>query len=120
MTNVDAFSLGITARKYARKMVELESRGNGDQLNAMERVGSDCGMTARSIRRLINGETKDPGVSVFARIYQAYLDLCERHIEKLTRELEDSKQGISDAAFADFDSEIASLRQRLNAAKERI
>lgn len=120
MTNVGAFSLGNAARKYARKMVELESRGNGDQLNAMQRVGSDCGMTSRSIRRLINGETKDPGVSIFARVYAAYLEVCERHIQKLTRELEESKQGLSDAAFADFDTEIASLRKKLNAAKERI
>ncbi|WP_322887069.1 hypothetical protein U8C36_17675 [Sinorhizobium medicae] len=60
---VDAFT-PQKAATYARRMVKRETRRNGDQLNALERVGRKCGLTARSLRRSISRETKDPGISV--------------------------------------------------------
>lgn len=117
MSSVE-FSNDLTA-SYARKMVELESRGNGDQLNALERVARRCGMGTRSLRRLINGETKDPSISVFGRVRAAYLDLCERQITKLQHEVEVDKARYGDAAFADLGREIQTLAEKVRQAKGR-
>jgi hypothetical protein len=118
MSTVDAFTPEMTAA-YARKMVERESRGNGDQLNALERVGRRCGMTARSLRRLINGETKDPGLSVFARVRSAYLDYCARQIAELQHEIEVEKARIGgDDTFADLAAEAEVLAAKIERARK--
>lgn len=116
MSSVDALSPDLAA-KYARKMVERESRGNGDQMNALERVGRHCGMTARSLRRLLNGETRDPGIAVFGRIRAAYLDLCQRQITELQHEIEIEKARFGDASFEDLDREVEALAQKVRQAK---
>lgn len=117
---VDAFAPD-TAARYARKMVERESRGNGDQLNALERVGRRCGMTSRSLRRLINGETKDPGLSVFSRVRAAYLDYCARQIAELQLEIEIEKArtGLDDT-FADLAAEAELLAAKIEKAKRGV
>lgn len=74
MSTVDMFSPDIAAQ-YGRKMVEIESRGNGDQMNALERVGRECGLKARALRRIINGETT-PTLPVFLRMRAGYLNIC--------------------------------------------
>lgn len=116
MSTLGAFSPDITAA-YARKMVELESRGNGDQMNAIDRVARKCGMGQRALRRLINGETRDPGLTVFGRVRAAYLDLCERHIQRLQADIETDMRIHGDAAFADLDREIQSLAEKVRRAK---
>lgn len=118
MSTVDAFTPEMTAA-YARKMVERESRGNGGQLNAMDRVGRRCGMTARSLRRLINGETKDPGVSVFARVRAAYLDYCARQIAELQHEIEVEKARIGgNETFEDLAAEAEVLAAKVERARK--
>ncbi len=115
MSSVDMFSPEIAAQ-YGRKMVELESRGNGDQLNALERVGRECGLKARALRRIINGETT-PSLQVFSRLRASYLAICERQISKLQNEIETEKARHGDAAFADIDREISALAEKLQRAK---
>jgi hypothetical protein len=117
MSIADAFTADFTA-EYARKIVEIETRGNGDQLNALERAGRRCGMSARALRRLINGETKDPGISIFGKVRKAYLDLCESQINKLIHEVEADKKRFGDAAFADIGEEVQALAEKLRRAKE--
>lgn len=117
MSSVEAFSPEQTAL-YARKLVTREAAGSGDFTNAMERVGRRCGMTGRAMRRLINGETKDPGLRVFARVRSAYLDLCARQIAQLQAELDADKARYGDAAFADIEDEVSTLVAKLQRAKE--
>lgn len=118
MSSVPPFSPDLAA-VYARKMVERESRGNGDQMNALERVGRRCGMTARSLRRLLNGETRDPGIAVFGRIRAAYLDLCARQIAALQHELEIEKARNADASLEDIGREVEALMDKVQAARGR-
>lgn len=118
MRTIDAFSPEIAA-VYARKMVERESRGNGDQMNALERVGRKCGLTARHLRRIVNGETKDPGITVFGRIRAAYLDLCARQIAELQHEIEIEKARFSDDNLADLEAEAQALAARIEQARKR-
>lgn len=117
MSSVTPFSPDLAA-VYARKMVERESRGNGDQMNALERVGRRCGMTARSLRRLLNGETRDPGIAVFGRIRAAYLDLCARQIAALQHELEVEKARNADASLEDIGREVEALAEKVRQAKQ--
>jgi hypothetical protein len=117
MSSVEMFTPMVGA-SYARKMVELESRGNGDQLNALERVGRIVGLKSRALRRIMNGETA-PSLAAFARIREGYLNLCERHIERLRAEVETDKARYGDDAFADIDHEVKALAEKLRAAKEK-
>lgn len=117
MSTANTFSPDIAAQ-YGRKAVEIESRGNGDQLNALERVGRECGLKARALRRIINGETT-PTLPVFLRIRETYLNVCERQLRKLEQEIETEKTRFGDAAFADLDREIANLAEKVRKAKGR-
>ncbi|WP_156528543.1 hypothetical protein [Sinorhizobium glycinis] len=107
------------ASSYAKQMVELESRGNGDQMNALERVGRNVGMTARSLRRLINGET-DPSVSLLVRIHKAYLDLCARKAESLMQKIEAEKARFGSEHFEDLSAELQALRAKIDARREGV
>jgi hypothetical protein len=91
----------------------------GDQMNAIDRVARKCGLGQRALRRLINGETKDPGLSVFGRVRSAYLDLCERHIERLKQDIETDMRVHGDAAFADLGHQIETLAEKVRQAKRR-
>lgn len=115
MSTVDMFSPDIAAH-YGRKAVEIESRGNGDQMNALERVGRECGLKARALRRVINGETV-PTLPVFLNIRAAYLNICERQVKRLEHELETERRRFGDAAFADLDREISNLAEKVRQAK---
>lgn len=117
MSTVDMFSPDIAAQ-YGRRAVEIESRGNGDQMNALERVGRECGLKARALRRIINGETT-PTLPVFLNIRNAYLSICERQLRKLEHEIETEKMRFGDAAFADLDREISDLAEKVRKAKGR-
>lgn len=103
---------------WARKMVERESRGNGDQINALDRVSRRCKMTPRSLRRLINGETKDPGVNVYGNVRAAYLEQMARIISEMQTELS-AEQGRSDSMNVGLiDQEIADLAAKIEAARK--
>lgn len=117
MSTLDMFSPDIAAH-YGRKAVEIESRGNGDQLNALERVGRECGLKARALRRIINGETT-PSLPVFLNIRAAYLNVCERQLRRLEHEIETERKRFGDAAFADLDREISDLATKVRKAKGR-
>ena len=103
---------------YVRRMVELESKGNGDQLNALDRVARRIGLKARAARRIMNGERQDIGLTLFDRIHGAYLDLCESQIRKLENEI-----AIERAACGDHDDlenladEALALRNKIQKAK---
>jgi transcriptional regulator with XRE-family HTH domain len=102
---------------YARKMLERETRGNGDQINAMERVAARCRMTPRSLRRFLAGETKNPGIRVFANIHAAYLEHLDETISQLIEERSTELARIPPAGDADFPEQIDAIRARLEAIK---
>ena len=117
MVSADAFSPDLAAQ-YARKMVEGETKGNGDQMNALERVGRRCGLNPRSLRRLINGETKDPGIRVFAAVRSAYLDFCARRIVELQTELTREIARYGDEPFEDLAAQAEALAAKIEAARK--
>ena len=105
---------------YVRRMIELESRGNGDECNAIERVARRIGIGPRVARRIKNGERKTVDVTLFAKMRLAYLELCESQIRKLENEIatERAKHG-EDHDLDDIANVVASLREKLQAKKEQ-
>lgn len=119
MSSVGAFG-AEDAATYARRMVERESRGWGDQANAFATVSRKCGMSPRSLRRLLNGERKDGGARVFPGVRSAYLDHCSKLISGLQAELDADRRKYGDAALADLEDEIQALVEKLAARKEAL
>lgn len=111
-----------TSSAYVRRMIELESRGNGDQLNALERVTRRLGLkNARATRRLMNGERADVGGNLLVRIRAAYLDLCETQIRKLQDEIRAERAAFGDHHdLQNLDEEALALADRVKAARERL
>jgi len=111
-------SVTIDPGGFVRRMVELESRGNGDECNALERVARRIGIGSRVARRIKNGERKTVDVSLFARMRMAYLELCEAQIRKLEHEIatERALHGVDDDLENMADAVLA-LRQELQAKK---
>ena len=105
---------------YVRRMVEMESRGNGDECNALERVARRIGIGSRVARRIKNGERKTVDVSLFAKMRTAYLELCESQIRKLENEIatERAKHG-EDHDLENFADAVLALRHQLQAKKEQ-
>jgi hypothetical protein len=107
-------------RQYAVKMYELRYRGWGDETRALEEVARWCGMTPRSLKRLIKGETKEPGLSVFNRVRSAYLGYCDRLITKLQNEVHaDLERYGPDASLASIADELEALETKVQQAKAR-
>lgn len=117
MSIVEAFS-PETAAEYARRMYRRKYQNWGDEAKALEEMSFACGLPPRSLKRLMKGETKDPGIRVFGRIRKAYLDFCSRQLAELQTELEVEKARFGNAAFADLEDEVEALAQKLRLAKE--
>ena len=119
MSSAQAFG-AEDAAMYAKRMLERESRGWGDQSNALDKIGRKCGMSSRSLRRLLNGERKDGGARVFHGVRSAYLDHCSRLIAGLQAELDADQRKYGDAALADLENEVQALVAKLEKERERL
>lgn len=116
MYAVDAIS-PERAKDYARKLFELRVRGWGTETEALEDVSSRCGISERSYKRLMTGQTKDPGLRLFARVRAAYLDCCHSMVKRLQDEIEIEKEIHGHAAFEDIGAEVEVLARKVEAAK---
>lgn len=106
-------------RQYARKMIERESRGNGDQMNALIRVGAMCRMQPRTLRRLINGENQDVRVRDAGNILAAYQMQLSSLIYQFQSELEAMRAKAEAMSIGPVDEEIEALSEKLRLATEK-
>lgn len=107
----------VRAIQVARHLVEKETRGWGDQGNALERLERRYGLPFWSLNNLRTGRAKTIEASLFARIRTAYLDLCEREVAKLQHEIAIEKALTPDDTFEDLEREAAQLVARVQAKK---
>lgn len=107
------------AKSYAEKLFQLRVRGWGDETDALKDVANWSLMTPRSFKRLMTGETKEPSLGMYARVRAAYLDYCHKLVRQLEHEIEVEKEVHGDEAFEDLGAEVAVLRSKIQAAKER-
>lgn len=111
-------SSSFVASDYVRRMVEKETRGWGDQRNAMSRLERRYGIPFWSLNNLRTGRAKTVEAGLFSRIRTAYVDLCERELAKLQHEIAIEKAQHPHDDFADLESEAEALLARVQAKKE--
>ena len=116
MATVDAFSLDDETRQYAQKLFKQRVQGWGDEGRALEDCASWTGMTARSFKRLMSGETKKPA-SFFSRVRKGYLDYCARKAAELLNEVEAEKARFGNVRIGDLDQEVEALVAKIEAAR---
>lgn len=114
---VHEMSSAEVATGYVRRMIEYETRGWGDMDNALDRLEVRYALPRWTLNNLRTGRAKSVEAGLFARIRAAYLDLCERQIEKLQHEIAIEKVLNEDDTFEDFEREAASLAARIAAKK---
>jgi hypothetical protein len=107
------------ASGYVRRMVERESRGWGDQENALARLEAKYGIPFWSLQNLRTGRAKTVEAGLFSRVRSAYLDLCERQVSQLQHEIavEKAMHGGVDATLEDLEREAAELARKIAAKK---
>lgn len=108
-----------TASAYVKRMVERETRGWGDQENALSRLEARYGLPFWSLDHLRTGRAKSVEAGLFARIRAAYLDLCERQVAKLQHEIAIEKAIHDDDSMEDLACEAETLLARIAAARAR-
>lgn len=116
MSAVDAFSLDDETRRYAQKIFKFRAEGWGSETDALEDCGKWTGMSARSFKRLISGETKSVS-GFFPRVRKAYLDYCARKASELLAVIEDEKRRYGNVRIGDLDQEVEALVAKINAAR---
>ncbi|TDR28885.1 hypothetical protein [Aquamicrobium defluvii] len=110
-------SSATIAAGYVRRMVEKETKGWGDQNNAMSRLERRYGLPFWSLNNLRTGRAKTVEAGLFTRIRSAYLDLCEREIAKLQHELSVEKALNPDDDLSDIEAEALALAEKIAAKK---
>ena len=106
-----------TAGEYVRRMVEREARGWGDQSTAQQRLEARYGLSFWALEHLRTGRAKSVEAGLFKRIRAAYLDLCERQIEKLQHEIAIEKAIHEDDDLSNLQSEADRLAALVAAKK---
>jgi hypothetical protein len=103
-------------------MVERESRGWGDQDNALSRLEAKYGIPFWSLQNLRTGRAKTVEAGLFARVRSAYLDLCERQVSQLQHEIavEKAMHGGDDVTLEDLEREAAALAQKIAAKRKAV
>jgi hypothetical protein len=104
------------ATHYVRRMVEAETRGFGDDNNAMRRLGQRFGISYWTLRYLKHGRAATVDADLYSRLRGAYLSYCEAQIRKLQHELANEKE-ISGDDFRDLEAEAARLAEKVATAK---
>lgn len=118
MSAAEAFG-PMDATVCAREMIERESRGSGDQMNAYERVASRCGLTARQLRRFLSGDRKEPGWTLINGIRTGWVTFWEDEFAQVKHKLEIAKRTYGSDHFEDFDAQVQALDTKIQAAKLR-
>lgn len=114
----EVMSSSDVAGDYVRRMIEHETRGWGDQHNALSRLEARYGLPFWSLRNLKSGRAKTVEAGLFARIRAAYIDLCERQVTKLQHEISIEKAMNEDDALEDLDREAGALAARIAQKKK--
>ncbi|MBX5238661.1 hypothetical protein [Rhizobium sp. NLR22b] len=119
LVSVDAFG-PREADHFARKMIQAESRGSGDQMNAMERVATRCGLTARQLRRFLQGEVKSPGWDLVNGILAGWFSLWEEKIRAMQDEVKAVRERCTGDSHEDLMAEVAALESDIAALAARV
>ena len=117
---VPEMSSANAATVYVRRMVENESRGWGDQENALHRLEKRYGLPFWSLENLRKGRAKSIEASMFEKIREAFVDHCRRQAKRLLHDAEMVRRlGEPNDDVATIEDQIRALAARLEAAKSQ-
>ena len=103
---------------YVRRLVEIETKGWGDEAEALRRISHDCRLSFWTLNNLRIGRAKTVNADVRDRIRQALIRNCQRHAAKLLHEAEIvAKTGRGNDDLADITDQIRALAAQLEDAK---
>lgn len=105
------------AIKYARRIVEIESRAPNDAEAAMERIERKYGIGFWPLSHLRKGNAKTCDVSLYARLRLAYLDMCGRMVASLENEIAIEKAASGDDTLEALEAEARALAQKIAAKR---
>lgn len=94
------------AKATVKKLVATESRGHGDQANAMNRLEARYGLPYWTLWSLLYRSPKDVSAAFLLRLQSAYSIQCEKqkalyeHEAKITKEIAGSRSFLVRAAAA--------------------
>lgn len=104
----------LAAKQRIDKMVQMESRGWGDQANALGRIAKKYKVPAGTLDNIRTGRTKTVLEDIGDAIRLAYLDMLTRQVRKWQRELElERRAGHVDDDLENMEREAEDLSARL-------
>lgn len=116
---VEAMSSAV-ASSHVRRLVEMETRGNGDTEAAMRRLEARYGIPFWSLVHLRRGTAKTIDADLFTRIRGAYLSYCEQKISALQHELAIEKAVEADDDLERLEADASELAAKIAQAKARL
>lgn len=103
---------------YVRRMAELETRGFGDDDNALRRLEAFLGVSFWTLKYLKQGKATNVAADLLERIRGGYLTYCENKIGALQSTLAAEREiEPDDVALFDLEFEAAQLAAKIAKAK---
>lgn len=110
------FTVG-DVRSSASRMVDMMTAAYGSKLFALNALARKCQVSPRSLKRFINGQSKDRDIHVALNIRSAYRRLLVEKIEEMQAEIKALDEADESLNVWDIDLKIAALENKL---KERV
>lgn len=107
------------ATRYVRRLAELETRGFGDDDNALRRLEAKFGLSYWTLRYLKQGRSTKIDTDAFQRIRDAYLAYCSSQISALQHELRTERELEPDADLESLEAEAQALALKIKEAKTK-
>lgn len=115
--SVDAYEFNVSkASKWARALIEAESRPGRDADDVAAAVEQHWGLSFWQVIHLAKGRAKKCDIALFGRVRAAYLSLCERQVSKLQHEIAIEK-AIDDDDLDSLEAEVRALVAKISARK---
>ena len=109
----------LAAQERINKMIQMESRGWGDQANALDRIASRYKLPAGTLDNLRTGRTKGLLQDIGDAIRLAYLDMLKAQVRRWQHELaRERKAGHVDDDLENMEREAEDLSARIAARIE--
>lgn len=105
------------ATRYVRRMAEIETKGFGDDDNALRRLESKFGLSYWTLRYLKQGRSTKIDSDAFQKIRDAYFSYCESKVSALQHELRTERELQPDADLELLEAEAQILASKIAAAK---
>lgn len=109
------------ATEQIKKMVRLESRGWGDQAQALKRIAFRYGLPYGTLDNLRTGRVDTIFADLRDDIRRAYLDMLERQVKRWKAEIAvERAKGTIDDDLRDMEREAEAFRQKIEACRTRL